>query len=126
MSNTKVRTIHRRYSLDEIGTVGSPLKLFTCYPMMHERDGNEYFHVLHSVHVDDGVLQVIGDADNGWYEWVWFTAPTAPAHCDIKTGDIHHTSAGFGMASYCLHDGLTFAFGKQGWHKKPAHTEVTK
>jgi len=107
MSTTKVYTINRKYTLEELPKVGAPIKQCTAYPMMHDDHGNEYFAVLHSMHVDDGILQVIGDGDNGWYEWVWFTG----------CGTIHHTRSGWGMASRCLQDGLNFAFNLQTVHQ---------
>jgi hypothetical protein len=119
--STKIHTINRGYNLEALPKVGEAIEISAAYPLMHDDYGNAHFFVLHSVHVDDGILQVIGDADNGWYEWVWFTAPSAPKHCATKMGGIHHTRAGFGMASYCLFNGLAYAFGAQVGYGVPVH-----
>jgi hypothetical protein len=119
MNSTKVFTISRSFNLATLPKVGEAIEINTAYPMMHDDYGNAHFFVLHSVHVDDGILQVIGDGDNGWYEWVWFRLT------EHGRGEIHHTRSGFGMASFCLHNGLTFAFNEQSrfGYETPTHTK---
>lgn len=124
-TTTKVFTTgKRRYDLAELPKVGDAIKKCPAYPLMHDTYGNDDFIVVHSVHVDDGILQVIGDCDNGWYEWVWFVTPTSYFESSVKTGDIRHTRSGWGMASRCLQDGLNFAFKSQVGYGEPNTHEL--
>lgn len=58
--------------------------------------------LLQIVAVDHGRLYVVGDRDNGSYEWVWIEG-------DGLTGDLHYSNAGWGSIAHALRDGLHVA-----------------
>jgi hypothetical protein len=55
--------------------------------------------VLSSIPVAAGLLQVIGDGDDGVYEWIWF----------LHDGSARYSAMGFGSISHALFDGLKHA-----------------
>lgn len=58
--------------------------------------------LLQTVAVDNGTLYVVGDPDNGSYEWVWIEG-------NGLTGDLHYSDAGWGSIAHALRDGLNVA-----------------
>lgn len=105
MSKTTVHTKQHRiagHPFHFLPKVGMAIDSITAYPTMHERYGNNGFTVLNSIVVDDGVVQVVGDADNGHYEWVWFR----------ENGTVEFTRSGWGSLGYALHDALNHAYAR--------------
>ena len=78
---------------------GESIEQSRYYPQMHERYGNAGFRVEHAVVVDDGVLQVVANADEGHIEWLWFR----------ENGRVEYTRAGWCSVHAALLEALTYA-----------------
>jgi hypothetical protein len=78
---------------------GASIERSDFYPRFHEIHGNEGFRVEHSVLVDDGVVQVVTNPDEGATEWLWFR----------EDGRVVYTRAGWGSVCAALLDALTIA-----------------
>lgn len=100
--STRVYKDRRRLS-EALGAVGSSIAGLWAYPTFHETYGNTNFVVLHSVQVDDGVLQVVGDGDDGCYEWLWFHLPEPTSS---HTAPVTYSRAGYGSSTRALYEGL--------------------
>jgi hypothetical protein len=89
------------------GIVGHPFKyvanlrcpLNRHYPHFHE-SGNEGFLVLHTIWVDDGLVQIVADDDTT--EWIWFK----------EDGTAVYTLSGWGSSGYAMKDALDHAYWK--------------
>lgn len=79
---------------------GAPISGSRYYPQLHERSGNnEGFSVAHSVAVDDGVVQVVTNSEEGHTEWIWFR----------EDGQVAFTLDGWGSVHAALLAGLIYA-----------------
>lgn len=101
MTSTKTYTFRPGYSgplRHAFAETGAPFRLNHNYPSFHE-SGNEGYIVIHSVLVDDGLVQVVSDGCN--HEWMWVK----------ENGEVIYTKSGWGCVAYALRDALNYAMG---------------
>lgn len=83
-------------------TICTPKRPLINYPRFNYSGLNEQRPVIHTVETCGDRIEVVGDGDNGCYEWVIWQRE--------KVGAVHritqHSDDGYGCSGIALRDGL--------------------